>query len=126
MPQAIWGFPNQGYIDAGNMPYTVYCVNLTSDFTDLIVQDLINTTPFTFTWARQSAGVYTVTASAVGAFEKASLIMGTGPVGDAFYTSNFDNGPNQNKVYVTTYNQSLGNNSDNQLEKTSFQIFIYP
>lgn len=126
MPQQIWGFPNNGYMDAGNMPYTVYCVNLTSQATDLIVEELTNTTPFTYTWTRTGAGQYEVVASVNQAFVKASCQIGSSTTYDTIFSAGFDNAPTLKKIYVATYNLAGSNTQDNQLDRTFFEIRIYP
>lgn len=126
MPQIIWGFPNQGTIDAANMPYTTYCVNVTSQATDLIIEELTNTTPYTYTWTRTGAGEYTCEANANLAFSKASCQMGSSTTYDTIFNAGFDNAPTLKKVFVSSYNLAGSATQDNQLDRTFFEIRIYP
>ena len=101
-----------------NLGYTVYTALLTQAGTAAPVATILqNTTGGTFTWTRQSAGNYTVTAStALFTVNKTILFLNNGS------TANITQVP-WDRTSDTTVTLSLG--ADGNLNNGSFEIRIY-
>ena len=100
-----------------NLGYTIYTALLTQAGTAAPVATILqNTTGGTFTWTRQSAGNYTVTAStALFTADKTIVFGNQGNIPDIDFK--------WNRASDTTVTLSLG--SDAKLANGSFEIRIY-
>jgi hypothetical protein len=106
------------FANSYNLGYTVYTALLTQAGTAAPVATILqNTTGGTFTWTRQSAGNYTVTAStALFTVNKTILFLNNGS------TANITQVP-WDRTSDTTVTLSLG--ADGNLNNGSFEIRIY-
>ena len=99
-----------------NLGYTVYTALLTQAGTAAPVATILqNTTGGTFTWTRQSAGNYTVTASTALFTVNKTMVFGN----HGSFTTDFE----WNRASDTTITLSTG--TDGKLANGSFEIRIY-
>ena len=106
------------FANSYNLGYTVYTALLNQTGTAAPVPTILqNTTGGTFTWTRQSAGNYTITASsALFTVNKTILFLNNGS------TANITQVP-WDRTSDTTVTLSLG--ADGNLNNGSFEIRIY-
>ena len=101
-----------------NLGYTVYTALLTQAGTAAPVATILqNTTGGTFTWTRQSAGNYTVTASSALFTADKTIVFGNH--GSVNIQQDFD----WNRASDTTITLNVG--ADAKLANGSFEIRIY-
>ena len=108
------------FANSYNLGYTVYTALLNQTGTAAPVPTILqNTTGGTFTWTRQSAGNYTITASSALFIANKTMVFING--GSSGY--NIANGFMWNRASDTTVTLNLG--TDDRLANGSFEIRIY-
>ena len=105
------------FANSYNLGYTVYTALLTQTGTAAPVATILqNTTGGTFTWTRQSAGNYTITASTALFTVNKTIVFGN-------HGSFYDVAFRWNRASDTTVTLDLG--ADDRLINASFEIRIY-